>query len=399
MVVHNEKATVDWDQFLNPKEVVDFTRAIIQAPSENPPGDTRDVAMVVESKCLEIGLQTRIVGKDDIHANVVAIWEGSAPGPTLLFNGHIDTVPAGARTDWDYDPFGGEIDQGRMYGRGAADMLGGVAAMIMATQLVRDAGRDISGKVVITAVADEETGGALGTGYLLEQGLTADAAIVTEPSELDLHLAHKGAYWIRITTKGVAAHGSVPEQGVNAVEKMAKVITNIGRLRFSHPPHPLLSAPTISVGTLEGGTKTNVVPSQCSATFDIRTVPGQRREQIRHEIQEFLNDLSREDSQIKAEIEDLLWIDPAEIDKNERIVKIAADAIELITGRVPEIKGTPGASDARLLASSGIPTIPFLGPGSVDQAHKRNEYVDIDELIAMTKVYAEIICNFLPSSR
>lgn len=394
--MYSQTSSVEWDKFLNPEEVTEFVRSLIQAPSENPPGDTRDCAKVVQQKCLEIGLQTHVIAKEEKYANVVATLEGKYPGPTLLFNGHIDTVPVGDRKDWDFDPFGGQVNKGRLYGRGAADMLGGVAAMIMATQLIRDAKIDFAGKVVITAVADEETGGALGTAYLLEQGLTADAAICTEPSEMDITLAHKGAYWIRITTKGKAAHASVPEQGVNAVEKMANIIANIGRFKPGYIPHPLLSAPSVCPGSLiEGGTKTNVVPSKCSATFDIRTVPGQTREQLLEEVKQFLNDLAIEDPHLNTEIEEVLWIPSSEIDRNEPIVQIAAAAIEQITGRVPKFKGTTGSCDARLFNAYGIPTIPNMGPGSVNQAHQRNEYVEIEELMSMTKVYAEIIYKFL----
>ncbi|MFD1708321.1 M20 family metallopeptidase [Siminovitchia sediminis] len=397
--MQKQKVQIDWDQFVNTEEIVTFIQSLIQTPSENPTGDTREIAEVVQRKCLEIGLETRIVSKDGIRANVVATLEGNKPGPTLLFNGHIDTVPAGDLSDWDYDPFGGVIEEGRLYGRGAADMLGGTGTMIMAAQLIKKAGIDIAGKVIFTAVADEETGGALGTGYLLEQGLTADAAICTEPSELDIHLAHKGAYWFRITTKGVTSHGSVPEQGVNAVEKMAKIIANMNRLQLSHTPHKLLTGPTIAPGTLiEGGTKTNVVPSHCSATFDIRTVPGMKHEQVRREIQEFLDNLSIEDPDIQAEFEDLFWMNAAEIDESEKIVQVTKSAVERITGRQPQISANPGTADARLIAAYGIPIIPFFGPGTIDQAHKRNEYVEVNQLIDATKIYADIIFNYLGSN-
>lgn len=386
-----------WEDFVDTEGVVDFLRELIQIPSENPLGDTRQIAQVVLEKCSKLGLESRVIGKDKSHANVWSVLKGRTSGPTILFNGHIDTVPVGSRKRWHYDPFGGEVHSGRIYGRGASDMLGGIVAMIMAVDAIQKTGIKLAGNVILTCVSDEETGGALGTGYLLERGLAADVAICAEPSDLNLCLAHSGVHWIRITTKGKPAHASMPAEGVNAIEMMAKIIGRINKVELVHKRHKLLHGPLVSPATtIRGGTKTNVIPELCTATFDVRTVPGQIREQIIAEIREFIMNLSEEAPQLKAEVETVLWSEPGEISEKENIVKIASRAIKNITGEEPKIFGTRAGGDARLLINQGsIPTIPMLGPGSMKQAHKADEYIEISNLINATKIFAEIIREYL----
>ena len=195
----------------------------------------------------------------------------------------------------------------------------------------------------------------------------------------------------------MSAHTSMPQEGVNAVEKMAKIITSIDKIKFTYMRHRLLSAPLISPGTtIQGGTAINVIPGSCVATFDIRTVPGQTREQTLEEIKEFIRNLSKEDSDLKAEVESIQWIDPGEISEEERIVKIASQVTKNITGSEPKMLGNPAASDAHLLINQGgIPTIPWFGPGTLRQLHKPDEYIEISNLITATKIFAEIICDYL----
>ncbi len=195
---------------------------MIREASVNPPGGERDCAEVVAKKLRGLGLEVELVEKEPGSTNVVARLKGTRGSPVLLYNGHIDVVPAG--NGWSRDPFSGEIVEGRLYGRGTADMKSGVASMVAAAEAIVKSGFKLKGDLLITAVADEETGSLKGTRYLIERGLKADMAVVSEPTDLRVEIAHKGILWAEITTRGRGSHASRPHLGVNAIDKMHAII-------------------------------------------------------------------------------------------------------------------------------------------------------------------------------
>lgn len=387
---------------ISEKEVIDFLRELIQTPSVNPPGEEKEIAKLVATRLGEIGMDVQTVAAAPSRSNVVGRLQGHGEGDVLILNTHMDTVPPGEPKHWNSDPFSGEIKGRRVYGRGACDNKGSLAAMIMAAHALQRADVKLNGDLLLMAVADEEAGGEKGTKYLVEKGLiNGNFGIACGVSNLDtIYVAGRGVMRLEMTTKGKLAHAALPHLGINAVEKMAKIILAIKDIQLVHTPHGLLGSPTIASGTMiEGGVKVNMIPDVCKASFDIRTVPGQSAKQILNEIQKCLDNLAQNDPELNAAVEMIRFTEPTEISETEKVVQIAKEATEYVTGMEPKIAGLPGATDARFLNSAGIPTIVNFGPGSLDQCHVANEHIEIDQVVAATKIYALTALNVCGSEK
>jgi acetylornithine deacetylase len=373
-----------------------LAQALIRIPSVNPPGEEAAVAGYLAEYFEQAGLPVEVTEVQPGRPNVVATARLGDGGPTVLLNGHTDVVAVG--DGWDGDPFAGEVRDGRLYGRGAADMKGPLAAMIAATLAVKRAARLSAGRIVLACVMGEEYGG-LGTRDLVRQGLRADHAIVGEPSELLPVIAHKGTLRYEIGVEGKAAHGSVPEAGLNAIYKMADIV---GELRQLHqelsrrPPHPLVGAPSLNVGTINGGSGTCIVPARASITIDRRVVPGEPAEKATQELEEVLARLRRRDGELRAHLT-LQNVAPAmEVAAEEPVVRAVRRSIRAVLGRDPGVHGWTATADSNMLVNDlKIPTVIF-GPGSIAKvAHQANEYVPVEDLYAATDVYARVLVELL----
>src|SRR4030042_1309584 len=263
------------------QHMVNHIQGLVRIPSENPPGDESEVAGYVAEALASLGVDVEHVEPEPGRVNTLGTLRGSGGGAGLLWNGHVDTVPLGNPDNWTVDPLGGEIRDGRVWGRGSGDMKGAVAAAITAVKALQDAGISLRGDLHIHAVADEELFGRSGTKYLCENGYIrgVDAAIVGESSTRDGRImarpAVRGRTLVRLRARGRSAHSSRPHLGVNAVLKMSKALLAIEGARFRVPRHGLLPDPTIAPGTtIRGGTKDNTIPEECEALGDVRTVPG-----------------------------------------------------------------------------------------------------------------------------
>ena len=384
---------IDYDEMLS------IAKELIQAPSENPPGNEKEAAKIVEDYLKEFdvsNITTYEPEKDRMSIEAV-VGNGKK---TLIWNGHLDVVPIGDPENWKHSPFGAEESDGKLWGRGACDMKGSVAAALEAIAAIQRSEVELEGKLVFQAVADEEVGGALGARYLVENSKfckNADAGICGEPTEFKLVIAAKGLIWPRITALGRSCHGSTPNKGINAISKMTKVIQALESMELK-ANHPILGKPTINIGTIEGGTKTNIVPDRCTITVDRRIIPGERKEEIVQTIEKLLGDLQEKDSELKIETnltKDLLYEEPSEISKDDEIVKLVSKCYKDIFSKKSEVSGMSGATDARFLINQGrIPTLIF-GPGSLDQAHTIDEFIEMETLERATDVFAEIIATFL----
>jgi len=321
--------------------------------------------------------------------NVVGLLSGDREKPILMFNGHTDTVPIGEKSLWTTDPFGADVREGKIYGRGASDMKAALAAMIIAAKAIVEDGVQLKGTLMISCVADEEVTG-FGTKDLIDRGYRADFAVVGEPTELKVQTAHKGIIWVRIVTKGRAAHASMPHEGINAIYGMSKVCLALKEMsnQVMMKKHPLLGSPTINVGTIKGGLKTNVVPDNCEITVDRRLIPGEIPEIAKSEIDTVLDSLKKHEPQLKMESEIINVAESSETSSDELIVRVAREAVQEVTGRDPGITGFTATSDMRFLVSQAkIPTI-ILGPGSLRQAHIVDEYVEVQQVFDAAKIYA-----------
>lgn len=375
-------------------ELVAFLREMIAIPSENPPGNEAAMARFLAERLRALGFVTEVQAKDPQRPNVVARITGSQDlSRTILFNGHMDVFPVTYREGWRYDPWGGQLEGGRIYGRGTCDMKGGIAAFCWAAYILKESGWPLGGDVLLSAVSDENTGGPLGTQYLLERGLKAAMAVVAEPSHLDIVVACRGALWYEITSHGRAAHTGAP--GINAIEKMLHVMRRVFQLhdRARAQRHPYAGAEEASPHVIRGGEVVNQIPALCSVQIDRRLVPGGTSlEEAEQELEALCREVA-EAQQIKVTGRLLQRAEPAELSPEEPVVQLAQRLGEQVLGRRPELRGLFGFTDSRLLINQGkIPTI-VLGPGELEVAHADDEYLEIEDLVRAAKLYAAMMAE------
>lgn len=367
----------------------------VQLPTVNPPGDEKLAADWLAEHLQRRGFNPRVDDLGGNRANVTTVLRGTGDKPALVFNGHLDVVPVGD-TPWTHDPFAGMRENGRLYGRGSSDMKSGLIAMVMAADTLKQAGVRLKGDLIISGVADEETG-ALGAKAWVEAGglQGVGAIVIGEPTNLEVYIAEKGAFWLEITTFGKTAHGSMPELGINAVMHMTAALQALTQLSLPYLPHPLFDKPTLNVGTIVGGHKTNVVPDRCTATIDLRTLPGMRHADILRDIRQRLDSLRQGLPEFAYDLRVIAERAPVASDPQAPIVETALAVLEAHSRRQPP-KATPGfATDASVFQpASGAPFMIF-GPGIPQLAHQPNEYVEIDTYLESIELFCELAVKYL----
>ena len=380
---------------VDPDELLRFARALIAAASENPGGTEERAADVAAGILEELGASSELVRSGEGRPSVVAEL-GSNERPSLAWNGHLDTVPAGDRATWTVDPFAGSVVDGRLVGRGACDMKGPIAAALGAAAAIGRAGLTLEGTLELHLVADEELSGVHGTRVLRDEGrLTHDAAIVGEPTGMEIALAERGGAWITAVAHGRAAHGSQPDRGVNAIVTMSRFLL---RLHEALPDreHALVGRPTVNVALVSGGSAPNVVPDRCEVDIDRRIIPGEDDpDEVIAPFRRLVENLRSEhpESDIEPWIRE--WTEAAEADGSSVIAAVARDAVAVETGTPPPFVGFTGITDARYYINDAkIPTV-ILGPGSLSVAHTADEWVGVDELVTAARTYARIFVAFL----
>lgn len=377
-------------------ELVALLEDLVSIPSVNtayqPDSSERELGRYLKDFFGRIGLPCATQEVFPGRENVIVRLEGRRPGHALLFEAHMDTVSVAGMT---IEPFAPKIEKNRLYGRGSCDTKAGLAAMMHAMKRIAGPGITPEATILLAATVDEEHA-FRGVARLVESGLRANGAVVSEPTQLQVVVAHKGCVRWRIRTTGRAAHSSKVHLGVNAVTKMAKAICafeeRLGST-YARRQHPLLGGPTFNVGLIEGGIQVNTVPDSCTIQIDRRLLPGETRDTVFSEFGEVLADLEREDPEFKAVMEPpLLEAFPLETPAESSIVTTAREACRRVLGEACLV-GVPYGTDASLLSRAGIPSI-VLGPGSIDQAHTAAEYVEIDQVVQAAAIYANIMQNF-----
>ncbi|NWF93905.1 MAG: M20 family metallopeptidase [Syntrophaceae bacterium] len=384
------------DRLVRKRELIDLTTQLIRIPTENPPGNEKRAFLFLKPILSKMGFSIKTLLSPKGRWNIVAEKRWGRGGRKLIFNGHVDVVPAGDPGQWKYPPFQGRLEKGRIYGRGASDMKSGIASFLHAISMINRSNAPADrGAVILHLVSDEESHGHQGMGFLTRRRvIQGDAAIVGEPTGLDPVIAEKGALWLRISTLGRSAHGSKPHLGTNAIEKMMKAIDQINFIPLEKE-HPLVGRPTFNIGTIQGGTKINIVPERCEIELDRRMLPNEEREGVLREIEESLDSLQVQDPSFQYQIEEIDFAEPCESGSGEEIVRISLDAIEEIRGERPELKGFTGFTDGRFYVNQfHIPTL-ILGPGGTDQSHTTNESVEVEALIQAAQIYGLIVLRFL----
>lgn len=364
-------------------QTIELAQALVRIDSVNPslvPGAAGEAELAshvlafLQNAGIEAGLQEAVDGRP----NVVGRIPGDGDGPSLLLCCHLDTVSVEGMSA----PFSARVEDGRLYGRGAQDVKGGLAAMLAAARILAE-GKRPKGDVILAAVADEEAY-SKGTEALLDSGLRADGAIVFEPTELDVVVAHKGFAWLAVETAGVAAHGSKPELGVDAIANMGRVLTALSALDHelrSRPPHPLLQTGSVHASLIRGGRELSSYPDRCRLDLERRTVPGETEDRIVAEIESLARGL---DATVSLD-----FFRPAfEIDARETLPQTLKTAVENVKGRC-EFTGMTGWTDSALLAAADIPAVVF-GPGG-SGLHGLDEYGNTRQICQCRDILVEAL--------
>lgn len=383
-----------------------FLRELVQQRSVfDPEAGTNEhgAAMLVAERMRALGWSPVVEEVEPGRPNVVAIIDGGRPGPTLLFEGHTDVVTAGDGDAWEHPPFDADIVDGRLHGRGAADMKSGVVAMILAAAAVAEQ-RPFPGRIVVAALVDEE-GLMKGVKHFARQPLAAevDAAIVCEPEGGEICTSQKGAIRLRISVTGRMAHGAMPDKGVNPIPPLAEIVQRMALLEEdlhgTHGRHPHLGMPFVTPTVTHAGSipQLNVIPNDATVGVDIRTIPGIDHAQLIGRIREECAEIG-EASDTAVEVEVIDDRPPTQTGDDEPVVLAVAAAHREVTGEEPRFGGVPGTTDGTILwRDAGIPIVTY-GPGGKWIAHQANEFVELDEVVLYARVYAEAALRFLATA-
>lgn len=377
------------------EEVVSLLSDLVAIDSVNPslvPGAAGEAAIAayVAGWLADAGLEAEMPEAAPGRPNVVARLRGRGGGRCLMLNAHMDTVGVSGMAA----PFHPQVASDRLYGRGAYDMKGSLAAIMLAARALALASTNLAGDVLVTAVADEEYA-SLGTQAIV-RAYRADAAIVTEPTGAGrICVAHKGFAWLAIETAGRAAHGSKPDLGVDAIAHMGRVLSALeafsGELERGRR-HPLLGCGSLHTSLIEGGQELSSYPASCRLQVERRTLPGETAEMVRAEIDRILRRLAAADPAFSARSELFFWRDPFEVDADEEIVRLVGEAVAAATGTRPRHYGDTPWMDAALLSAAGIPTVVY-GPGG-GGAHAVEEWSNLDEVATCAEVLALVARQF-----
>ena len=377
------------------EEAVALLQRMIQFKTVNEPGDEKPLAEFIKARFEAIGMETDLKDLADNRANVVGRLKGTGEKPALLLNGHSDTVPPGD-IEWEHSPYSGALVGDKIYGRGAADMKGGLTSMLMAVNAVKKSGMTLKGDLIYSVTAGEETDSVGAVKFADDGGLSGIGAIIIgEPSSCGVNVAEKGAFWIEMTTYGKTAHGAFPDKGINAIIHMNALISALVNYKFKFEENDILGHPTMNISTIHGGVKTNVVPDKCGVTVDMRTVPGMSHSAIIKDFEGIIAKLAGEIPGFKADIKILNDRPAVETKASHPFVRSALGVVKKEFNKDIEATGVNFYTDASVfLPVSGLPCI-FYGPGEASMAHQPNEYVLIDNLMEAAHFYCAMIEEYL----
>lgn len=378
---------------------------LVRTKTVNPPGNEEAAALLVGERLADSGFSVEYHASEPKRTNVVARLKGKGKGLglRLLFNGHLDTLPAGI--GWRRDPFAATVEDGCLYGCGAFDMKAGIASMVSAVCAFAEKQDRFSGELIVTAVSDEIAGGTHGTRYVLQKtGLAADMAVVCEPSGEQVVVAHNGTLWLTVTVQGKAAHGGKPWLGVNAISKAALIIRALEEeigIKFHAKSNFDGLIPSLNIGVIRGGERTNLVPDQCTFEIDRRIVPGEdiieAEKEVHRVVQRIVDD---GDDRWSASIVRSALVRPGIVSPEEPIIRECQRAFEDVMGQECGIGVTTGFEDAHYFIEAGIPTAMFgpYVPGAENvssQAGGADEYVELLRVTKAAEIYYRLCCNLL----
>ena len=416
------------DKIEDKKEsMIELTQDLIKIPTLNPPGENyREICEYLGTRLSRAGFATELIRAKDAPGdsnqyprwNIVARREGQKDGECVHFNSHTDVVEVGS--GWTFDPFGGQLYDGKIYGRGACDMKGGLAASIIAVEAFLEIFPTFNGAIEISGTADEETGGYGGVAYLAEKGFFSPTrvqhVIIPEPLNKDrICLGHRGGWWAEIETFGEIAHGAMPFAGDCAVRHMGEVLNEFEKTLYPALKQRITKMPvipegaknsTMNINSIHGGqvepdTETNALPSHCvpdscRIIIDRRFLIEEDVEEVKAEVKSILEDIKSRRPKFEYEVKELNRVIPSMTDKDAPIVKSIAASVEKVVGKKAEYVASPGSYDQKHIDRIGtLKNCIAYGPGILDLAHKPDEFVDVEDMIDSAKVMGNSLIDIL----
>jgi succinyl-diaminopimelate desuccinylase len=367
----------------------ELLRKLIQADTTSDKGELA-AAQIIAAELGRSGIEPRIDSWDQTRANIIVHIKSAGQKAPLLFVCHIDVVGPG-ETAWSHPPFAAVESDGKIYGRGSADMKGGIAAIAATIRQVVDSGTRLQGDIILLCAAGEETDSCGVRRFMHESSWLSKPAgiVIPEPTDFAVVTAHRGMIWLKITTKGKAAHSSAPELGINAISSMRAFLDELDNYKIDIQPHPLLGSYSMSINTISGGKAMNVVPDQCTVGIDIRTLPGQNHKRIVNDLKQIFTRLKQQNLTFSAEVSVDRAVEAIETDPQCTFVREFCAVVG-----ANETKAVGFTTDAPHLRPLGAPIVIF-GPGKPELCHKPDEYIDISDLEKAATYYKNIILRFL----
>lgn len=382
---------------LSTNRLLSLLSQLIGYNTTNPPGNELPCAEYLKDYLSKYGFETQLqISPDDpTRANVIASI-GNKNGKTLVFNGHLDVVPVSA--GWSSDPFKADIRDDKLYARGACDMKGGVAAMISGAIDLIESGFDFqNGQLILVFVYDEELHDMGVKHYIASpEFVKADFAVISEPSDMDLCIAHRGVVRYTLSILGKSSHAGVPYKGINAITNAGLAIQALQPLiaEVAGRTHEVLPAPTLTPTTISGGEKDNIVPNKVDIQIDRRTLPGETIESCQAEIAAVMDSLKKVNKDFDYRLEPYVHVDAGYVPAGSPIVEACASSFQTAFGKKIVIKDFSGCNDQNFFVAAGVPTVVF-GPGSISVAHTVDEYVPLEDLTNAALFYKQLAQDIL----
>ena len=367
----------------------EFLQKLIQAETTAERGELA-AAQIISAELALSGIDYQIDSWDKTRANITAWVKSLGRKPALLFASHLDVVGPGEAT-WQHPPFAAVESDGKIHGRGAADMKGGITAIVTAIRQIVDARTPLQGDIIFFGAAGEETDSCGAKRFISNQSAMPKLAgvVVTEPTDFEIVTAHRGLLWLKVETHGKAAHGSTPELGINAIASMRCLLDELENYKIPFRPHPLLGKCSMSINTIAGGKEINIVPDICTVGIDIRTLPTQNHQDIVKGLEKIFAQLKQKNSQFAAKVSVVRDVEALETDCNSDFVR----AFCTVVGTT-QTKAVGFATDGPYFASLGAPVVVF-GPGKSQLCHQPDEYISIADVEKAIQHYKNIILEFL----
>ena len=403
-------------------ELLAFTTSLIRIPTVNPPGECyRDCAELIGERLSGSGMDVEFVEAQNRpehttehpRVNVIGRLEGMASRPCIHLNGHFDVVPPG--DGWKLDPFGGEVRDGRIYGRGASDMKSGIAAAAFAVEAIRRSGVSLSGSVELSGTVDEESGGYAGVAHLCKAGYLAaertDYVVIPEPFGPDrICVGHRGVYWFDVIAEGRVAHGSMPHLGRSAISDIGVLLHEIRTKlepelasRISVMPvvpeearHPSINVNAVWGGQVSEDQQSPCVADRCVVTFDRRFIPEESLDEVRREVAQVVAALEQEDEGCAFRIEERMSVLPTQAPQDSPLISALSEAIRKVRGSEAELVASPGTYDQKHVSRlAGVDHCVAYGPGPLEEAHQPDESCSVDDIVTSAQVMALVVLELV----